>query len=211
MSEAIISGSPKNYYDSGFTNTFQGGDVARPFYGNRQGLRDQVGIYAFDFCKGVFGITPAPNAALPGACNTLITPSNQLLSLNALNPVNSNNFIFTGPGTQPGQAPRSAGDVRFIINGATSQQVFGTPFGNVPRGALRDAPQNIFNLTISKQTKITERVGFEVHLTAINALNHFNFSNVSAFTEFAGFNTFNGGFAHPEFTGAGGRVVWLGA
>jgi hypothetical protein len=215
--EAIRSASG-NFYDNGFVNFFQGTDVARPFYGNRHAPAGSVGIFASDLCKSVFGITPANNPAFPGACNTAITNPNQLLSVNSLNSGNQG-FLFGGPGTTIGSAPvtATADQVRFIINGGTAQQVFGTPFGNVPRGALRDAPQNIFNLTISKDTRITERVSLRLHITALNAFNHFNFSSADPFLEDAGLapltngTVFGAGFAHPEFTNAGGRTVYFGA
>jgi len=112
----------------------------------------------------------------------------------------------------------TADQVRFIINAGTAQQLFGTPFGNVPRNALRDAPQNILNFSISKQTRITERIGLEFRVTAVNALNHFNFASVDTFLENAGdapssnpFTFFGSGFAHPAFTNANGRVVYFGA
>ncbi|HTC95693.1 MAG TPA: carboxypeptidase regulatory-like domain-containing protein [Terriglobales bacterium] len=209
-----------NFYDSAFTNAFFGADVARPFYGNRHAPADSVGIFAADFCKTIFGITPSNSAFNPGACNTTITNPNQLLSMNSLNAGGQ----FRGPGTTFGstQAPVSAtaDQVRFIINGGTAQQTFGTPFGNVPRGALRDAPQNIFNLTISKDTRITERVSLRIHLTALNAFNHFNFANVDSFLENAGLNPlpnsatnglFGTGFGQPQFTNANGRTVYVGA
>jgi hypothetical protein len=193
IGEAFITDSPTNFYDSGFINAFIGNDVARPFYGNRNAPADSVGIFAGDACM-LLGVGCA-------------MPTTQLISMNAINQ--------TAAGLPPAVLPITNDSVRFITNAKTSQQVFGTPFGNVPRGALRDAPQNIFNFTISKQTQITERMGLEFHLTAINALNHFNFNNVDAFTFDASTqtqpNTFSTGFAHPEVTSAGGRVVWLGA
>jgi hypothetical protein len=210
--------STGNFYDTAFVNGFGGGDIARPFYGNRRAPADSVGIFATDFCRGIYGLTPANNPAFPGACNTAITNPLQLLSVNSLNTGGQ----FRGPGTftvgvTPVPVAVTADQVRFIINGGTAQQLFGTPFGNVPRGALRDAPQNIFNLTISKETRITERVSFKIHLTALNAFNHFNFSSVDVPLEDAGltpaspFSFFGAGFAHPEFTNANGRTVYVGA
>ncbi|HTD25307.1 MAG TPA: TonB-dependent receptor [Terriglobales bacterium] len=209
-----------NYYDSAFVSPFAGPDVARPFYGNRHARADSVGVFASDYCRAFLGITPANNAAFPGACNTAITAPIQLLSLNSLNAIGPSGFPGTGPGTQPGQAPvtATADQVRFIINARTAQQLFGTPFGNVPRNALRDAPQNILNFSISKQTRITERIGLELRVTAVNALNHFNFASVDTFVEDAGRapssnpnTSFFTGFAHPEFSNAQGRVFYFGA
>ena len=209
-----------NYYDNAFVGPFVGADVARPFYGNRHARADSVGIFASDYCRVFLGVTPANIPAFPGACNTAITAPTQLLSLNSLNAIGPSGFPGTGPGTQPGQAPMTAtaDQVRFIINARTAQQLFGTPFGNVPRNALRDAPQNILNFSISKQTRITERIGLELRVTAVNALNHFNFASVDTFLEDAGrapssnpFTSFGQGFARPQFSNAQGRVFYFGA
>ncbi|HEY6249065.1 MAG TPA: TonB-dependent receptor [Candidatus Angelobacter sp.] len=206
--EALFT-SPANYYDSGFVGAFLAADSARPFFGSLSAPANAVGIYASDFCKGVFGITPAPNAAFPGACNTLLTNPNQLISYNAMN---GNGGIATSGAALPGNAgvPVTNQQVRFIINGAIAQGVFGTPFGNVPRNALRDAISNIANVSVFKNIKLGERVNFEMHVTALNALNHFNFASVDPFLEDAGVSRFGADFANPRITTANGRTFFVG-
>src|SRR5262249_10379945 len=106
---------------------------------------------------------------------------------------------------------RTNNDVRFIINGKTAQSVFGTPFGNVPRNALRDAISNRMDASIYKDIKLGERVTFQIHATALNALNHFNFTAVDVFTEDAGLTqSFGSGFGNPAFSTAAGRSFFIG-
>ncbi|HJT53670.1 MAG TPA: hypothetical protein VJ848_07445, partial [Candidatus Angelobacter sp.] len=101
-------------------------------------------------------------------------------------------------------------DVHFIINSATAQTLFGTPFGNVPRNPLRDAKSNLANASIYKNFRLGEHTNFEMHLTMNNAFNHFNFGSVVPNIEFAGVGQFGAYFANPAVTGANGRTVWIG-
>ena len=108
--------------------------------------------------------------------------------------------------------PITTNDARFIINMHTAQTVFGTPFGNVPRNPLVDAPSNRLDATIFKNIKMGERGNFEMRMTATNALNHFNYSSIDPNMEDAGLGTgitslFGVGFNNPAQTTANGRVV----
>jgi hypothetical protein len=193
-----------NYYDSGFVGAFLAADAARPFYGNRSAPQNSVGVFAGDACLAATGI----NA--PAACGLVAT---QLISFNALNQCavppcsvlsNKANIV-----------PVTTNDVRFIINARTAQSVFGTPFGNVPRNSLRDAPQNVVNASVFKNIKLGEHTSFEMRLTANNALNHFNFRDIDPNLEDAGLTNFNQGFANPALTVTtqplnGYRIVWVG-
>ena len=191
-----------NYYDAAFTNAFVGIDIARPFFGNPNAPLDSVGIFAGDACA-FFGVD----------CSA---PATQLISFNAFNaaqgPPNSGAFLGCLRGTATCQVVNvTNNDVRFIINGKTAQSVFGTPFGNVPRNALRDAISNRMDASIYKNIKLGERVTLQLHATAINALNHFNFTAVDVFTEDAGLTgSFGSGFANPAFSTATGRVFYVG-
>jgi hypothetical protein len=178
-----------NYYDRGFINGFVGIDTARPFYGSRSADPTKVGIYAGDACL-LFGV----------ACSTSAT---QLISWNALN-TNSTGALLTCPTCI---SPITNNDVRFIINARTSQAIFGTPFGNVPRNALSDAISNRLDASIFKNLKLGEKSNFEMRLSATNALNHFNFGSVDPNLEDGGIHVFGAGFADPSITGANGRVV----
>jgi hypothetical protein len=212
--EALNStGSIANYYDSGFVGAFLGADAAHPFFGSLSAPVNAVGVYAGDFCKGALNVTPAPNAALPVACNTLVTNPSSLISYNALN---GNGGIATSgaalPASKGGTAATvvTSNQVRFIINGAIAQGVFGTPFGNVPRNGLRDAISNIANISVFKTIRLGERVNFEMHATALNAFNHFNFASVDPNLEDAGVARFGADFANPAITTAAGRTFFVG-
>src|SRR5262249_52756330 len=98
-------------------------------------------------------------------------------------------------------------DVRYIFNARTSQAIFGSPFGNVPRNAGTDAISNRLDASISKNLRMGERANFEFRMTATNALNHFNFTSVDPNLEDAGIHVFGAGFADPSLLSANGRVV----
>jgi hypothetical protein len=177
-----IQGAPGNFYDSGFVFSFQGSDIARPFFGNPAAPANSVGIFAGDSCN-LFGV----------GCSL---PAKQLINMSAVN-------------GQP-VVPLTKNDVRFIVNSGTAQNVFGTPFGNVPRNSLRDAIQNVANFSISKRIKLGERAAFELHATALNVFNHYNFSSIDPFIDDAGLTGFNLGFANPALTDAPGRKLFIG-
>ncbi len=178
-----FEGSAGNFYDIGFVAAFQGTDIARPFLGNPAAPATSAGIFAGDSCNLFFV-----------GCNL---PAKQLINLSAVNGQPIINNLTTK-------------DVRFIVNSATSQTVFGTPFGNVARNSLRDAIQNVANFSIAKRIKLGERAAFELHATALNVFNHYNFSSVDPFIDDAGFSSFNLGFANPALTDAPGRKLFIG-
>lgn len=187
-------------FDVGFVNAFVGSDSARPFFGNINAPENAVGAFAHDACgANAFGCT----AAIVSALNAL--PAGQLVSVNALNHTDP----VTGALAQS-IVPVTQNDVHFIVNTATAQTLFGTPFGNVPRNPLRDAKSNLANASIYKTFRLGEHANFEMHLTMNNAFNHFNFGSVVPNIEFAGVGQFGADFANPAVTGASGRTVWLG-
>jgi hypothetical protein len=96
--------------------------------------------------------------------------------------------------------------VRFIANGATSNAVFGTPFGNVGRNVLSDFHTNIANITIFKTTNITEKVKFQFHADFLNVFNHPNYASIDAFLDDAGLASEFTGFANP-YVQNGGNIV----
>lgn len=189
------SGAPGDYYDLAFWENFIGVEPARPFLANPSAPVTQVGIFAGDACND-FGV----------GCGS---PVNQLISMNAIN--------------QRGAAVNvTQQQVRFIINGFEAQQIFGTPFGNVPRGDLQDAPTNLASVGIFKRFKLSERASFEFRTTFLNAFNHPNFTSVDPFLEDAGNTGFFNGFGNPSLTnsfintgngvpsGAGTRQIFFG-
>jgi len=208
-----------NYFDTAYQTAFVG-DAARPFYGNRNAPPSTVGAYCGDMALLFFPASPAPT---PLQVSNFCAPMGgilQLLSINAMNtpqPCDPRGF-FRGTGTptcpiNPVFQPITTNDVRFIINMRTAQTVFGTPFGNVPRNVLADAPSNRLDASIFKNIKIGERNNFEMRLSAINALNHFNYSSIDPNMEDAGLgtapSTFGAGFNNPAQTTANGRLVTI--
>lgn len=211
-----------DFYDNLFNGNFIGVETARPFAGNPSAPIDSVGIFAADACTLFVKSTfrgPGPNQS--PFCTAAPT---QLISINAMNIGLDGGKTLEGgcpgPGCltattlQPTAVTNQA--VRFIINSKIAQQIFGTPFGNVGRNGLTDAPANVLNSSIFKRIRISERMSAEIHLTAINTLNHFNFSSVDPVLQDAG-HTGNGfGFANPRLTTTnaitdGFRKVYLGA
>jgi hypothetical protein len=195
--EALSQSPFGNVYDSAFVSAFVGVDSARPFNGNPSAPANSVGVFA-----GSLAVGTACSATIAGGCSpallaqVLLQAPNQLISLNALN----NGSVVTVTSSQ----------VRSIMNTGEAQLVFGTPFGSMPRNALRDARSNLLNGTIYKNFKLGERANFEVHLTMNNALNHFNFGSIVPNLENAGVGGFGTDFANPSVTAANGRVVWVG-
>ncbi|MBZ5523519.1 MAG: TonB-dependent receptor, partial [Acidobacteriia bacterium] len=187
-----VTGAARNYYDSAFFGAFNGGaETARPFLGNPGAPITAVGILASDACDFF------------GACVTAGTNPNQLLSFNALNQTPFTAAAFN-------EVKVTKNDVRFIANGAASQALFGTPFGNVARNSVQDAPSNIASASIIKRVKLSERMSFEFHATALNVFNHFNFQSIDPFLEDSGLNTAGTGFGDPKVTGAVGRRILIG-
>jgi len=189
-----------NVYDSAYVSAFVGTDIARPFYGNINAPLNTVGAYAHEACASVAlacSAGPTGTAALVAAL-----PANQLVSINALN---AGNIVLV-----------TNNDVRYIMNTRTAQTIFGTPFGNVPRNAARDAISNLVNTTVYKNIKLGERANFTMNVTLNNAFNHFNFTSIIPNLESAGvsgragFSSFGNDFATPSATAANGRSVWIG-
>ncbi len=77
------------------------------------------------------------------------------------------------------------------------------------RNTVRDAITNIMDASVFKSFKITERTGFQIRLTALNALNHFNFGTVDPTLLDAGNSSNGNGFGDPSLTNAGGRIIYL--
>lgn len=178
-------------FNSSFIGTF---DTVRPFYGNPGAPATSVGAFAGDVCNSSgAACTLAPNTLLDWAAFN---------SSGAVNQVTQN-------------------QVKYILNGAEAQTVFGTPFGNVPRNSGRDAITNTANLEVSKNFKVRERVNVTWHMSMINAFNHPNYGyNLGGSTTFGGVDPFvdadaglhgiGTGFGNPKFFDGGHRVIRFG-
>jgi len=198
----------RDYYDSGFFGAFNGGvEQARPFLGSLSAPATSVGIMRQDACD--LFVTGTVMSASSGVfmCNTTHGATTDLISLNALTQALNNSTTNFGTFQLSSVANSS---VRFIVNAATAQKVFGTPFGNAARNVAQDAITNVANLSVYKRFKITERSSFEFHVTMANAFNHFNFSSVDPFVEDAGLATSFTGFGDPSTTNGNGRRILFG-
>jgi hypothetical protein len=197
-------GSNGDYFDANFLANFNSSvDSARPFLGNINAPQTTVGVYCGDL-PTVTGFT----------CPTG-TPDTQLISMTAIGQTcfnfTNNSSAFGGPCNFVNVTPN---DVRFIVNSATSQSVFGTPFSTLPRNTVQDAISNVANLSVLKRLRISEHNTFEFRADFQNVLNHPNFSSVDPFLDDAGqFGSFTGfgdprttGTAYPGFNGATRRI-----
>jgi outer membrane receptor protein involved in Fe transport len=160
----------------------------RPFIGNPNANPQLVGINQVD-ALFLFGVP--------------VTNPNGFYSVNALN--STGDVVNVTPN-----------DVRFIVNGPGSAQVFGTPFGNASRNSLRGPRLNQLNMGLFKNIKVFERLTVQLRGEAFNVLNHPNpgYGVNSAgflpdfFTEDAGFP--GSSFADNQDIELARRVVQVG-
>ncbi|HEY2394225.1 MAG TPA: TonB-dependent receptor [Candidatus Angelobacter sp.] len=184
-----------NYFDSAFTNAFNSGaESARPFLGNLSAPSTAVGIFAGDACNLLDG----------GAAPTCALPANTLISFTALGSNCLNHAVACTV------VPVTNQQVRYIVNSATSESIFGTPFGNMPRNPAQDAMQNIANASIFKDVKLGEHATFEFRTTFLNAFNHPNFSSVDPIIEDAGITGAFTGFGNPTTSQSTTRRIIFG-
>ncbi|HEV7553718.1 MAG TPA: hypothetical protein VGP65_18695, partial [Candidatus Angelobacter sp.] len=210
------STSASNNYDVTWVANNVGVDVARPFVGNLNAPASSVGVYGADACF-MFGTGVASVDATIPVCNGRVSPT-ALISLNTMN--------ATGIGKNPdptnlGAVPNAIDSktVRYIINGAQAQSVFGTPFG-ARRNLSQDAPTNLANLAVFKNIKMNERASLEFNATLQNVFNHPNFQSIDPNIENAGLTATQQapfvGFADPSVTNdvvgnaLGNRLVRFG-
>jgi outer membrane receptor protein involved in Fe transport len=139
-------GINRSYDDTTWDGGFLGLDSLRPFFGNPDAPRTQVGISQVDAAM-IFGV-PAQDI-------------NGFWSLNQLQ--------------STGNTVRVTRDqVRYIFNGPGAARIFGTPFGNVPRGNEVGKRLNNLNLGIFKNFRIRETMRLRFSFDMFNALNHPN-------------------------------------
>jgi outer membrane receptor protein involved in Fe transport len=133
------------YGDPTWDAGFLGLDSLRPFSGNPKAPLTSVGMSQID-ASFIFG--------------TDILDPKGFYDLNALNLGNS--VVVTKD------------QVRYIYNGPGAAKIFGSPYGNVSRGAEMGPINNNFNLGLFKNVKVSERVRLQLRLEAFNAFNHPN-------------------------------------
>ncbi|MEW6209664.1 MAG: carboxypeptidase regulatory-like domain-containing protein [Acidobacteriota bacterium] len=134
------------YMDRIWERGFLGLDTLRPFYGNPDAPNTSVGISQIDAAL-IFGVA--------------VADPNGFYSLNELD--RNGRVVTVGKD-----------DVRYIFNGAGAARIFGTPYGDVIRGAEQGPRLNNLNLGMAKNTQVTERVRLQFRVDMFNALNHPN-------------------------------------
>jgi outer membrane receptor protein involved in Fe transport len=127
---------------------------------------------------------------------------------NAVAPINSVGYISALVGGVPTVKDRLTGAVvpinseHWLYNNVNAAQFFGSPFKGIGRNTLNGQSIQAVNFAVSKHTKVTERVDFELRATAFNLLNHqylgvpgTNIGNVATSFMNWKFNTQGGGQA----------------
>jgi len=132
---------PTNFTNGGF-------DACRPFPGSSSAPLNQVGYY----CNGG---------------NSCLDPNGTPLASGTLVSLNSG---CVGSGAIP-CSPITQSQAHFIINNLVAEQIFGTPFSPLGRNTERGQPINTVNLAVFKNTRITERVTFQLQAEAFNLFN----------------------------------------
>jgi hypothetical protein len=191
---ALNTDSGGTAFDTAFNEAFVSGavpDNARPFAISSGAPSNSVGIFAADACsvsETIFGTT--------AGCSL---PANTLLDFNALN---ASSGVTVKPTTES--------NVRYIVNGAEADSIFKSPFGTAGRNIGRDWWTNTGSFAIYKNFKLTERASAQFWVTAINVFNTPNFASVDPFIDDSGFALEGTGFADPQLTDGGTRVVKFG-
>jgi outer membrane receptor protein involved in Fe transport len=123
-------------------------------------------------------------------------------------------------------AATSLSQVRWIINDVTAAKFFGSPFLGVGRNTEHGQPVNTINMSVFKNTRITERLTLQLQAEAFNLFNHqwlgipnvnVNSANIGGDNQFASsaFNPNGGdsnfGTANIVNDGIGRRRLQLGA
>jgi hypothetical protein len=135
---------------------FTGGtlDTCRPILSNTAMPFSSVGQY----CDGTLATCPA------AATGASALPFGTLASVNA---------GCIGSGGVAGQcAVTPVNGAHWIINDTTAAQILGSPFLGVRRNSERGQPVNTVNMAVFKNTKITERLTFQLQAEAFNLFNH---------------------------------------
>jgi len=189
-----------------FNSAFAFFDSVRPFYGNPSAPPASVGVFAGDACS------------FNGDAGSCALAANQLIDYSPYNAA-----ITNGATSIPVNSV-SASQVRYILNGAEADTVFGTPFGNVRRNQVRDAITNTGNFQVSKMTKWGERASVTWHMSMVNVFNHPNygynlagadpastFGGIDPFIDLdAGLHGLATGFGNPKLFDGGHRAIRFG-
>lgn len=165
-------------------------------------------------CRPFLGNPNAP-VNMTGQCTNAALPNCGLVDFN----------IPTLPGPTPGSTvPNTiaASAVHWIYNDNTSAAFFGTPYGNVGRNTVRAQALSQVNLSVFKNTKLTERFSLRLEAQVYNLFNHLFLgvpdpviddgnSEVGSSFGTNAFNNSGGGYTNGLLNGYGRRRMILGA
>lgn len=192
--QQILPGDPlteQSYGDPALEDDILGADPSRLIVSNPKASPKTLGIWT-DVTLGVDGagnpIYSAPILAQAGSQN-------------------NNNGVSTLVPTTPSQ-------VHYIVNNQLAANILGNPYPGGPRHDLRGDTTNNVDLSIQKNTKITERVTFRLQIDAFNALNRGYYGTPGSYAADIGQGNFNnffynygGGSPNLNTPGTGQRNV----
>ncbi|MEX2263494.1 MAG: carboxypeptidase-like regulatory domain-containing protein [Bryobacteraceae bacterium] len=112
---------------------------------------------------------PEPEAATPAALASVATGSGGLFRLGFGRP-------SLAPGATIEDLRRSGSDITTAYFNRDALASPGGGFGNLGRNALRGPRQVRFDVALSKETRLSERINLELRFEAFNLLNNVNFA-----------------------------------
>ncbi len=144
------------------TNFTGGGlDACRPILSNAGQPFSTVGQY----CDGTLATCPTSTSGAG------FLPFGTLASVN--NSVDANGNLCIGSGGLPNQCPVVATSAaHWIINNPTTASILGSPFLGVGRNTERGQAISTVNMSVFKNTKVTERLTIQFQADAFNLFNH---------------------------------------
>lgn len=192
--------------DAAFENSFLGVGALRPFNGN-----PNAGL----------GTIAVGSAALVNFFGDIRTNPGQFIIFDTLKP-GSNGVIVNSAAEAVQQARLIYNDFGLFTQGFVGSpagleafEYFKTPYGNVGRNTFFGTNFYQVDLSISKTTRFSEKLGFEIRAEAQNLFNTRNFGVPNTFTESA-YTSFNGvqgavgTFNNPGANTGSSRTVRLG-
>jgi outer membrane receptor protein involved in Fe transport len=136
------------------TYRYTSGQPWTPLQNAGQGLCDPTNFTGggFDACRPILNNTGAPLASV-GQCMDATSADCGLVAVN-------------------GGAALAMAQAHWIINDVNAAQFFGSPYLGVSRNIERGQPISTVNMAVFKDTKLGERVTFQLQAEAFNLFNH---------------------------------------
>lgn len=218
----IFAGSGRPYtpiqafsnVDALFEGSFTNG-VLRPYNGNADA---PIGTIAFSYGAACLALFTGPecdnNEQTPGPAS-----QGSFIIYNTLRP-GSRGTVISGPNA----AQQAQQQARLIYNDAglvaigfltdysqaEAFQYFRNYYGNVGRNTFFGDKLIRANLSMTKTTRLNERMSVEIRAEATNIFNRRNFGVPDAITEDASFGNFVGSFQNPGYNAGDARAIRFG-